>query len=88
MKPNTISATKLSDDNAYSKSVSLAVSTENVFQRFDVCSKIRSKNDTKTKLPSIHGTFLLGLWDLIVSIAFGNFNTVADDRPAELSDAS
>ena len=55
INPKTISAIKLNEDNAYSKSVSLAVSTARFFHRFEVCRMIRKAKSSSTVRPRTHG---------------------------------
>jgi hypothetical protein len=59
MNPKMTNAMKLSDESAYKRSVSLAVSTEKSFHRFDDCSNTRTVSDTSTNTPRMIGEIRL-----------------------------
>ena len=73
-------ATKFREERAYSRRVSLAVSAENVFQRFDDCKSTRNASRARTTSPRTHGTFRFGFCGDDSAISLGNFNINAKVR--------
>ena len=59
MNPKMTNAMKLSDESAYRRSVSLAVSTVKSFHRFEVCNRTSTDNDTSTNTPRMIGEIRL-----------------------------
>ena len=59
MNPKITNAMKLREERAYNRSVSLAVSTENSFQRLEDCSKTSTVSDTSTNIPRMIGEIRL-----------------------------
>lgn len=69
-----MNATKFSEERAYSSKVSLAVSAEKVFQRFDDCSSTKNPSNERTTRPRTQGTFRFGFCSDDSAISLANFS--------------